>query len=100
MATVASVRRTYSQTVACPGCGRPRELTDRHVRRGGSEKTLCNLCRFPSRKIPPTDTDRRFWLRRYSDEDIAQMAEAITGRMADRASIYLWRTRLKIEEPL
>jgi len=100
--TTTSVRRTYSQTVKCPGCGRFRELTDRHVRRGGTSTTLCNLCRFPPRQIPVSNTDRRFWLRRYSDEDIALMAEAICAnaeRIADRGAIYAWRVRLNIPEP-
>lgn len=92
------MRRTYSQTVACPGCGRLRELTDRHVRRGGSETTLCNLCRFPARILPPTNTERRFWLRRFKDEELIDMAEAIFGG-CDPASIAAWRVRLKIKEP-
>lgn len=93
------MRRNYSQTVRCPGCGRLRELTDRHVRRGGAETTLCNLCRFPARRLPPTNAERRFWLRRYTDEQIAQMAEAVFGGESDHANIYAWRLRLKIEEP-
>lgn len=99
MSTTTSVRRTYSQTVRCPGCGRPRELTDRHVRRGGADKTLCNLCRFPARKLAITDTERRFWLRHYSDEEIALMAEAISGKQADRSEIAAWRVRLNIAAP-
>lgn len=93
------MRRTYSQTVRCPGCGRLRELTDRHVRRGGAEKTLCNLCRFPARKLEITNTERRFWLRRYTDEQIALMAEAISNGVANRLEIQAWRIRLNIQEP-
>lgn len=92
------MQRTYVRTVPCPKCGRPRELTDRHVRRGSAHLTLCNLCRFPARSLPPTNTERRWWLRNYSDEEIASMAEAIFGG-ADRANIYAWRLRLNIAEP-
>lgn len=93
------LRRTYLQTVRCPGCGRLRELTDRHVRRGGSKHTLCNLCRFPARRIPPTNSDRRFWLRNYSDDEIALMAEAISDGVASRAEISAWRIKLGVQEP-
>jgi hypothetical protein len=93
------VRRNYSQTVVCPGCGRLRELTDRHVRRGGSETTLCNLCRFPARKLPPTNVERRWWLELYTDEEIGIMAEAMFGGNCDHANIYAWRLRLKVDEP-
>lgn len=97
--STTSARRTYSQTIYCPGCGRPRELTDRHVRRGGTEKTLCNLCRFPPRKLAITNTERRFWLRRYTDEEIALMAESISNGIANRMEIRSWRVRLEIAEP-
>lgn len=99
VATVTGARRVYLQTVRCPGCGRLRELTDRHVRRGRCETTLCNLCRFPARKLPPTNADRRFWLSHYSDEEIALMAEAISGGQADRAQIHTWRQRLNVQSP-
>lgn len=48
--------------------------------------------------LPPTNRERRWWLRNYSDEEIALMAEALFGG-ADRANIYAWRVRLKIAEP-
>lgn len=89
---------TYLRIVPCPKCGRPRELTDRHVRRGGAHLTLCNLCRFPARKMPPTMKDRRWWLIHYSDEEIALMAEALFGG-CDRTSVYEWRRTLNIPEP-
>lgn len=92
------MRRTYHRTVFCPGCGRPREVTDRHVRRGTVTTTLCNLCRFPARRIPPTNTERRFWLKRFSNEEIVMMAEALFGG-CDRANVEAWRIRLGIEEP-
>jgi hypothetical protein len=102
MAPVAQATRAryvYLRTVRCPGCGRLRELTDRHVRKGRCEATLCNLCRFPARKLPPTIADRRFWLSNYADEEIALMAEAIFGRRANRASISAWRIRLNVASP-
>lgn len=82
----------------CPGCGRLREVTERHVRRGNVDKTLCNLCRFPARKLPPTNRERRFWLRRFKDEEIAMMAEALFGG-SDLENIKAWRVRLKVDEP-
>lgn len=99
METVTSVRRSNLRSVICPGCGRVRELTDRHVRRSEVEKTLCNLCRFPARRLPPTNTERRYWLRRFSDDQIVEMAESCFGGTADRANIYAWRLRLDIKEP-
>ena len=59
------------------------------------------LCRFPPRKTPVSNTERRFWLRLYSDEEIALMAEALTlGEfVANRAEIRAWRERLEVEEP-
>ena len=99
VATATGVRRVYLQTVRCPGCGRLRELTDRHVRKGRGEALLCNLCRFPARKLPPTISDRSFWLASFSDEEIALMAEAIFGGQANRSSIASWRLRLNVHYP-
>lgn len=97
VATATDARRVYMQTVRCPGCGRVRELTDRHVRKG--RVTLCNLCRFPARKLPPTNADRRFWLSSFSDEEIALMAEAISDGHANRSTIHTWRIRLNVQAP-
>lgn len=37
------------------------------------------LCRNPSKRSPVDDTDRRFWLKRFSDQTIAEMAINISG---------------------
>lgn len=80
----------------CPSCGTAREASDRHVRRGAIR--LCNLCRFPARRLPPTDRERRFWLKRFSDDEISMMATALFGS-SDLLNIKAWRERLKVDEP-
>jgi hypothetical protein len=84
---------TYRREVFCPGCGRPREISDRHARRT-EEPTLCVACRHPGKHLPPGDSDRRFWLERFSDEEIVLMVEAMTDRKADLDRIRWWRKEL------
>ena len=65
-----------TREIVCPGCGGLRVLTARHARRAAGSygrPTLCKRCRTPR---PPTDSDRRYWLRRFSDEDIVLLAWA------------------------
>jgi hypothetical protein len=42
----------------------------------------------------PDDTDRAFWLERFDDSEIAEMALFMFGRRADRERIRSERKRL------
>jgi hypothetical protein len=61
-------------------------------------KTLCILCRFPARRLPATDAERRFWLARFSDDEIAMMSQAIFGA-GDMDNVIAWREKLQVDEP-
>ena len=92
--SVTSVRRVAARvTVACPGCHERRELTARQARQ--NPKPLCRDCRFPVRREPPDDADRLYWLARFSDEEIVEMATAYCGR-GDAAAVATWRAKLAI----
>jgi hypothetical protein len=43
---------------------------------------------------PPDDTDRRYWLSRFDDSEIAEMALFMFGRRPDRERIRSERERL------
>jgi hypothetical protein len=54
------------------------------------------LCRNPSKRAPVDDTDRRFWLKLFSDRAIAEMAINIAGEdeenmAAALAEVRAWR---------
>ena len=89
----ATGKPSYRREVVCPSCGQPREISDRHARR--TEDTLCVACRFPAKRQPPGDADRRYWLERFTDEEIVIMVEAITDQKADIDRIAWWRRELK-----
>ena len=57
------------------------------------------LCRNPARRKDPDDKDRRFWLTRFSDQEICEMAIGIANVGDDRydeslAEICGWRATL------
>lgn len=67
-----------TREVTCPRCGDKRVLSGRHARRNAGSygrPGLCPQCRTPKPK-PPTDSDRRYWLRRFSDDEIILFAWA------------------------
>ena len=75
----------------CPGCGRTRLVSERNARRNPQS---CNLCRSkPSRK-PPDDTDRRFWLKLFSDREILEIAFAVFEEEGDAETVLTWRQEL------
>jgi hypothetical protein len=43
---------------------------------------------------PPDDTDRAFWLERFDDSEIAEMALFLFGRRPDRERIRSEREQL------
>ena len=90
---LASARAT--RELICPGCGRLRLVSSRTARR--VPKT-CNLCRHPSQYRPPTDSDRRFWLKSFTDREIVDLAFAIFDEIVDAENVHSWRERLCPED--
>lgn len=76
--------------VACPKCGRTRRVSGRHARR----TSLCRLCRSPAKLKEPTDSDRRFWLKQFTDEEIIDMAFWVFGEEGDLQNVRAWRELL------
>jgi hypothetical protein len=79
--------------VRCEGCGYSRLLTARSRRRievGGP--TLCELCRL-RRTVVVTVEHRRWWLSRFDDATIAELADGLFGR-GDPRAVRSWRLRL------
>jgi len=89
---VAIAALSSTREYICPGCGRRRTVDARTARR---KPQSCNLCRHPGKHKPPDNKDRRFWLQRFSDEEILHMALGIFGGEGDLAIIAYWRTRLE-----
>lgn len=93
---VGENKANYRKEVVCPNCGGIREVSDRHARRTETA-TLCLACRNPAKPDPPSDSDRRYWLERFSDAEIAVMVEAMTDRRANLANIQRWRKQLGLD---
>jgi hypothetical protein len=88
--------------VTCTGCGDTRVLSGRHARRNGGSygrPNLCKLCRTPKPK-PPTDGDRRYWLRRFTDDDILLFAWAFWKEDGDADHCHAARMTLLREDDL
>jgi len=87
------VAKSIEQTlVECPECGRQRSVSARTARRGPGR---CRLCISGDGIIePPDDTDRAFWLERFDDSEIAEMALFMFGHRPDPAHIRSERERL------
>ena len=63
----------------CEDCGTDFMVTAswaRRIRRGAQE-CKCRRCARKGRAVVVTDTDRRFWLSRYTDRDLASFASAL-----------------------
>ena len=94
MAPATAVTRTCE--IVCPGCGRRRVVSERNARR--APKT-CMLCRNPSKRGAVDDSDRRFWLKKFSDQAICEMAMGISNASEEHFEIALaeirsWRSFL------
>ena len=92
-----AVRASYVD-VTCPACRLPRSVTKRQASRIGTGTTdgRCRACRHPQpQRLPPDDEDRRYWLARFSDEEIVEMAAAYYGH-GKREAVATWRARLAI----
>ena len=76
--------------VICPSCGSVRRVSGRHARRSPT----CSLCRYPARVKPITNSDRRFWLKTFSDEEIIEIAFWMFNREGDIEAVRTWRAAL------
>ena len=75
-----------------PGCGRTRDVSARTARRGAGRCKWCLSGDGVTER--PDDTDRAFWLERFDDSEIAEMALFVFGRRPDRERIRSERERL------
>ena len=91
---VGAKREQYVDVV-CPVCLLPRTIVAKQAKRiaKGLADGRCRSCRNPRVLLPPDNEDRRFWLRRFDDQEIAVMAEAFYGRGSIEA-VARWRARL------
>jgi hypothetical protein len=83
---------TELTTVTCPGCGRARDVSARTARRGAGR---CRFCLSNDGVIEaPDDGDRRWWLERFDDDDLCELATAIFCRPGSVRRIRAERERL------
>jgi hypothetical protein len=67
-------------------------VSARTARRGAGR---CRLCLSGDGVIaPPDDDDRRYWLERFSDEELAEIVWFVFGHRPDREHIASERERL------
>jgi hypothetical protein len=85
--------------VKCSSCGAERTVSARQRRRhvGRGVAFRCRPCRFAARRLEVDDTSRVWWLRRFSDYEIARMAAAVFGKAADLEHLAAERERLAVE---
>jgi hypothetical protein len=76
-------------TVHCKGCGEPRALSPRQARRAG----LCNRCLFPP-NVSVKRAHLRYWLRTFTDQEIAAIASDFVERTVPVARIRQQRAVL------
>ena len=81
-------------TIVCPRCGLSREVTARQARR--SKGTVCRRCSHEKPRKPPTDRERRFWLNRFTDYEIAELASGIWEVPVAPETIHIARERLAL----
>jgi hypothetical protein len=81
-------------TVVCPGCGRERSVSARTARRGAGK---CRWCLAGDGHIErPDDTDRVYWLERFTDDDLCELATIIFCRPGSVRRIRAERKRLLV----
>lgn len=81
--SVASVRvYEFTARIVCPECGQERETSAGQGRRAfsGCSDLRCEGCRFGVQpRGAVDDEDRRFWLERFSDDEVVGLAWALAG---------------------
>src|SRR5262249_58953606 len=82
-------------TAVGPKCGLARERGTRQLRRveRGEADGTCKGCLRGAAHEEPDDADRKWWLRRYSDEEISELTQALCGSGSVEA-VRSWRARL------
>lgn len=78
-------------TVRCTNCGGHRDVSRRQSLRAAP---LCSDCRFPRTVPPVTDDDRRWWLERFADDELAMIASMIFRRYVEPQVIQCRRKEL------
>lgn len=82
----------YATVVTCPECGRRREVSARHARR----HTRCIDCaQGRTGKLTPTDRERRYMLRRFTDVEIVTLAGIIWQGQGSLRHCHRERVRLQ-----
>lgn len=66
-------------TLLCEDCGCDFEVSARYARRirRGEYELKCRRCVRRGKAAPISDTDRRFWLKRFDDIQLASFASAL-----------------------
>ena len=83
---------TELTTVTCPGCGRERDVSARTARRGAGR---CRWCLAGDGHVePPDDSDRVYWLERFTDDELVELATVIFNRPGSVRRIRAERERL------
>lgn len=80
MTTMTAHKAARYVTVRCVECGDTEQINDRSRRRKLAEGKphVCRLCR-QIRNIKITESDRNYWRKRFTQEEIEAMAHAIWG---------------------
>jgi hypothetical protein len=85
--------------VRCPSCGGVRWLSSRNARsvENGEASGLCQTCRNPRAPATPEERDAvmRWWLDRYSDEELADLALGLGFEGACAEGVAAQRARLR-----
>jgi DNA-directed RNA polymerase subunit RPC12/RpoP len=71
-----------SRKVSCATCGDTFQLSARNIRaaRQAGRPIRCRRCRGHSTTRRVREADRRFWLERFTLDEIQELAQAIWGQ--------------------
>jgi hypothetical protein len=79
------------RSVVCGGCDNPFVLSARNAReaRARGEEPRCHDCRHPAKPIDPAELERlrRWWLKRYSLDEIRELALGLWPELASDTSV-------------
>jgi hypothetical protein len=80
--------------VSCSRCDLTYELGVGQARKVATDQApgVCPCCRYRERH-PPDEDDRAWWLRRFTDAEIAEMGRALFG-VGSVETVSQWRARL------